>query len=508
MTGPVVVRSLSRRAGVLLHLTSLPGQGPVGDIDAALGCVGPLAEAGVRLWQILPLCPPDSFGSPYSSWSSLSGSPLLIGLESLVEAGLLSSNEIASPPQSSRVDHCDLGLATVWKLPLLERAAQALLADPAHPWHREWEEHSANHPRVSQAGLFFALRTAHGGKQWWDWPPPVRNREPQALEESRSQLRDTIDLWTVLEFFFARQWSNLRAACAHHGIELVGDLPIYVGTDSVDVWANPEYFQLGPDRMPVAVSGCPPDALNDMGQWWGTPLYRWPAHAADEFKWWVRRVERMLQLTDWIRVDHFVGLVNYWSIPVDSEDARSGSWKAAPGEALLHALAGALGPLPMVAEDLGVVSEAVSALRDDLQIPGMTVLQFAFDGAASDNPHHPSNHPSEALCCTGTHDTPTMAAWWDALDANRRSRVLDLLEERGFPLPSPGVAPVRQLVDLCLSSSAAWSILPLQDLLALGPEGRMNTPGTTSGNWTWRLQEGQLHRALEGFAARVVEHKR
>ena len=507
MSDPVIVRSLSRRAGVLLHLTSLAGPGPVGDMDDALACVGPLAEAGVRLWQVLPLCPADSFGSPYSSWSSLSGSPLLIGLQPLIQAGLLSAEELASAPQSRRGGHADFAQATAWKLPLLERAARALIADQEHPWHEDWQDHTAAHPRVSQAGLFFALRRANGGKLWWDWPAAVRNREPVALEESRRRLSDGVDVWTVLEFFFSQQWSTLRESCAENDISLVGDLPIYVGTDSVDVWANPEYFQLGSDRRPLAVSGCPADVLNEMGQWWGTPLYRWSAHAADAFQWWVRRMERMFQLTDWVRIDHFIGLVNYWSIPVGSEDARFGTWQPAPGEALLRALAAALGPLPLVAEDLGVLSDAVVELRDALQVPGMSVLQFGFDGAV-DNPHHPSNHRSAALCCTGTHDTPTLVAWWQGLEEQSRSRVLNLLKERGFASPRVGAAPVSQLIDLCLSSSAAWSITPVQDLLALGPQGRMNTPGTTAGNWTWRLREGQLQAALEGFAARVVEHGR
>jgi len=432
---------------------------------------------------------------------------LLIGLQPLVEAGLLPAAELTSAPRSSRDDHSDFALATDWKLPLLERAARALIADREHPWHEDWRVHTDSHPRVSQAGLFHALRRAHGGKLWWDWPSAVRNREPAALEESRRRLSESVEVWTALEFFFSWQWSKLRESCAEHGIELVGDLPIYVGTDSVDVWANPECFQLGADRRPLAVSGCPADALNDRGQWWGTPLYRWPVHAADAFQWWVRRMERMLQLTDWIRIDHFIGLVNYWSIPIDSEDALSGSWHPAPGEALLSALAAALGSLPLVAEDLGVLSDAVVELRDTLQVPGMSVLQFGFDGAAG-NPHHPGNHRPAALCCTGTHDTPTLVAWWQALDEESRVRVLSLLEERGFPLPAPGAAPVQQLIDLCLSSSAAWAVLPVQDLLALGPEGRMNTPGTTSGNWTWRLRDGQLQGALEGLAARVVEHRR
>lgn len=485
---PAVPAMYPRAAGLLLHITSLPGDGPTGDLDGAYAAIDWMADAGFGAWQVLPLCPPDGGGSPYSSVSSLSGSFDLIGLQPLVDAGLLTSRDRLSPePPIGRIDPA---LVVSWKRPRIAHAASVLAKDTQHPWNDAVRAFADTNPWVRDAALFAALRTTQQGRPWWQWPTPLRRREPSALTEARTGLTKEIDAWIAKEWMFDAQWRDVRAYATARGLRVLGDLPIYVGHDSADAWAARELLQLDADGLARHVAGVPPDAFSELGQRWGNPLYDWPAMAADGFSWWRRRLARAFSQTDAVRLDHFIGFVRYWQVAADAADARGGAWSPGPGLRFFEAIEGALGARAIVAEDLGDVGPDVSAVQEAMGYPGMRVIQFGLDGDPS-NPHRPGNHPVRCLAYTGTHDNDTVLGWWNSLASADRARVRECFHDRHGE-------PVWETMRLALHSPAIWAVLTAQDLLGLGSEARFNVPGTATGNWTWRLRPGALDASLAG----------
>jgi len=431
-----------RGAGVLLHPTSLPGPGPNGRLDAAAyRFVDWLAAAGFRVWQMLPIGPLDPYASPYQPPSACAGGTHLLDPSDPRE------------PQAGEVEAF--------------AAAEAA-------WLDDWTLFAALHARFD--------------RPWPEWPTAERDRDPDALAAARAALADAIDAETRAQWRFARQWAALRSYAAQRGVYLFGDLPIYCALDSADVWAHRDLFAVDDQGRVTAEAGVPPDAFAELGQRWGQPLYDWAAHAAGDWQWWIERVRVQAERFDLLRVDHFRGFAQSWSIPPQAADARAGEWVDGPGRAPFDAIAAALGQLPLIAEDLGTITPDVDALRDELGLPGMRVLQFAFDGG-EDNPHRPEHHPERAVAYTGTHDNNTTLGWWQALDPERAQRARAALGVSGETMPWP-------LMEAAFASPARLVVVPLQDLLGLGGEARMNVPGQQEGNWRWRYAWTDLTGAL------------
>jgi 4-alpha-glucanotransferase len=467
-----------RRAGVLLHLTSLPGLG-------ACGSLGPeahnfsrfLADSGVSVWQMLPVGPTQMGGSPYQTSSVHAGSPRLIGLEPLVERGWL-----AKLPDLS-VDDPDVAklkaLRSSWegfhrRADQGDRDALAAFVEENAYWLRDY-------------ALFRVLREEQGSC-WWKWPPPLRDRDPAALGQARERLGEHIDYIAYEQFVFFSQWQALRRQANGLGIKLFGDMPIFVAHDSAEVWAHPQDFELEEDGRPRVVAGVPPDYFSETGQRWGNPLYRWEQMQADGFRFWLDRVRTQLRLFDMVRVDHFRGFEAHWEIPAHEPHAINGRWVKALGDELFERLHQRFGRLPLIAEDLGVITEQVEALRRKYRLPGMKVLQFAFSGGA-DNPYLPFRHGPDSVVYTGTHDNDTSLGWYAAVDEGTRAYVDAYLGYPSEPMPWP-------LIRCALASRSRLAILPMQDVLGLDGEHRMNVPGTTEGNWVWRFEWGQVDQDL------------
>ena len=492
-----------RELGVLLHPTALPGSPVCGGFGAAAQrWLEALARHGIRVWQVLPLAPPDGTGSPYSSPSSFALNPWFLDAEALVAEGYLAPESLGGLPgqdaQASSGGAVDLGLAE-------RRAAalgEALLAG--------WPEQSAERQRSFAAwcsqqafwledhAAFMELRRQQEGRPWWTWPEPLAQRRRRALEQWRREHGPALQRQRLLQWHADRQWQALRSLAQDLGVRLFGDLPFYVARDSADVWSHRQLFALTPAGELILQSGVPPDYFSATGQLWGTPVYRWWRHRLSRFHWWRQRFRRQWQLADLLRLDHFRALAAYWAVPGADDTAMRGSWRPSPGASLLRKLRrDAGGVLPLVAEDLGVVTADVERLRDRFALPGMKILQFAFDGNP-DNPYLPANIKGERwVVYTGTHDNPTSIGWWQGLDEAARERVTALV---GRPVEAPG----WQLLELGLATSAGLVVAPLQDLLHLDDAARFNTPGTVGGNWTWRLavEPAALEGALKGYGER------
>jgi 4-alpha-glucanotransferase len=487
-----------RSSGLLLHPTALPGPFACGDLGSgAHAFVDFLAGAGQSLWQVLPLGPTGLGDSPYQCFSAFAGNPLLVSPARLAEEGLISRDELARLP-SRIAPATDYGRAHE-----TARAVAWALADRmrGHALRHEFEAFRARTPWLADFASFMALRDAQGGASWSEWPASLRAREPGALAEARRTLAPAIRAHEVMQWAFARQWGVLREHAHARGVRILGDAPIFVAFDSADVWARPELFELDAGGRPTGVAGVPPDYFSATGQLWGNPLYRWEAHAREHFSWWGDRLAWLLDSVDLVRLDHFIGFVRYWDVPPDAPDARGGSWQPGPGEALFHALRQRLRALPIVAEDLGAIDEETAELRESLGLPGMCVLQFAFDGDA-ENPFLPRNHAKNRVVYTGTHDNDTTRGWWErASEAERdtlRAELGAVTDDVAWDLIAAGMGSV-----------AHTFVAPVQDVLSLGSEARFNTPGTAAGNWAWRLAEGQLGPAhAERLRALAAAHGR
>ncbi len=482
-----------RSAGILLHPTSLPGPYGVGDLGpVAFAWVDALTKAKQSWWQVLPLGPPGAGDSPYQCFSALAGNPLLISPDELVKDGLIAPSDLAAADFApGRVDYARVGKFKTW---LLDRAWQAFEHGAAAQLRDRFE-----HFRHDEAGwlddyaLFAALKQSSTGS-WHDWPAPLVRREPVALAEARKSHADAIGREQLAQFLFFRQWDALRQHANARGVKLFGDAPIFVSGDSADVWANPRLFLLDADRRPKVVAGVPPDYFSATGQLWGNPLYDWKAHAAEGFAWWKARMRMALRQVDLVRLDHFRGFEAAWHVPAGDATAVGGAWVPGPGAALFEALRADLGGLPLVAEDLGLISRPVHVLREQFGLPGMYILQFAFGGEV-DFRFLPHNHRQNAVVYTGTHDNDTTAGWWAGADEGTRAFVRKYY-------PHADADPVNAMIRAAWSSVADFALMPLQDALGLGRESRMNVPGVADGNWSWRCTESQITPALiDGLAA-------
>ncbi len=447
-----------RAAGILLHPTSLPSPHGIGDLgEGAFRFIDWLAEAGLTRWQFLPLVPAGPGNSPYATPAALANHPLVVDLRGLVADGLLDAEAIQRPPDFSP-DFADFARVLAFKRPLLEAAADALVSGRVPHLQTEFETFRHEARWADDAAAFLAIRESHGGAPWWTWPAALRDREPSALAAATAELAVPIARHVAAFFFFARQWQAVRAHAALRGVRLIGDVPIYVDRDSVDVWSHRDLFQLTPEGAPIAVAGVPPDFFSTLGQRWGNPLYDWGRLAADGHRWWIERMRRALADADIVRLDHFRGFAAYWEVPADAPDARTGRWVEGPGRRLFDDLAAALGtPLPLIAEDLGVIDDAVVALRDATGLPGMRVLQFAFGGDA-DHPFLPHNYVVNSVVYTATHDNDTTMGWWQATDDRSRDHVRRYLGVHGHDV-------VWDLIRAAFASVAGLAIVPLQDVL-------------------------------------------
>ena len=472
-----------RGSGLLLHITSLPGSPLVGDLGpAAHQFLEVLRDAGQRYWQVLPISPtaPEHDNSPYSGLSAFAGSPLMVSPQLLAAEGLLTKEELASLPQG-RPDRVDYQLAYLHRLRLLRLAYSRFR--PTGDFDRFLDR---NRWWLDDYAMYVALREHFNGADWGSWPEPLRRRDRRELEAWAQRLRDRVGLELFIQYEFFSQWSSLRAHARRLGVRLIGDVPIYVSYDSSDVWSNPSIFKLGRDLRPTYVSGVPPDYFSRTGQLWNTPVYNWDALRRDRYRWWVLRMRHASELFDAVRLDHFRGFAAYWEVPAGERTAVRGRWSKGPGEDLFRAvLAGAPG-LQLIAEDLGYITPDVVELRDRLGIPGTKVLQFAWDGRP-DNPYKPHNYGRNFVVYTGTHDNNTIVGWFyhEASPRSRREamKYMGLSSDRDINWA---------FIRLAMMSVADVSIFPVQDVLGLGPEARMNRPGTVGGNWLWRLPSMEL----------------
>ena len=545
---------LQRSAGILLHPVSLPGSPGTGEIGRhAYRFVDFLAESGATLWQILPLGPTGHGNSPYTAISSFGGNPLLIALDLLEQRGLLPAGTVDDHPDFP-VDRIDYDRVIAWKEPLLRQAARTYLASPAMAEGRaiRWNDATGGDKGAAGTGgaagkapdfdefcsreaywledyaLFVAAKrhfdaqaaaegAAAAGRAAADetggeaqqapdsrwnlyWPKKLALRDPDGLEKWRIFFAEEIEIEKVLQYFFFTQWAELKRYANARGIRLFGDIPIFVAPDSADVWSRPELFLLDEENTPQAVSGVPPDYFSSTGQRWGNPLYDWERHEREDFAWWISRLRKTFELVDIVRIDHFRGFEAYWEIPADSETAVVGRWVKAPGRRFFSRLREELGELPVVAENLGVITPEVEALRRDFGLPGMLVLQFAFDpdgkgGLDTENPFLPHNHTVDAVAYTGTHDNDTSRGWYESRSEDERDVIRRYLGR-------PDGEVVWELIREVFRSVSRYAVVPMQDPLELGSESRMNTPSTVGSNWSWRMRTEHME---PGVAARLRE---
>ncbi len=484
-----------RSSGVLLHPTSLPGVHGIGDLGpGAHRFVDWLAAAGQSLWQVLPLGPTGYGDSPYQCFSAFAGNPLLLSPQRLLEEGLLEPADLADAPMFP-AERVDFGPVIEWKRALHARAAARFHEHGAPARRAEFRAWCESHAHwLDDFALFMALKDAAGGAPWDAWPAPLRGRDPVALAAAREQHARGVFTHRFSQWCFSGQGQGPRAHAQARGIAIMGDAPIFVAYDSAEVWARPELFFLDREGRPTVVAGVPPDYFSDTGQMWGNPLYRWDTMAAEGHAWWIARMRALFETVDRVRLDHFIGFTRYWEVPAGAADARSGRFLPGPGAELFEALERAIGALPIVAEDLGVLTPAVEALRDRFAFPGMKILQFAF-GGETNSAFLPHAFAPNCVAYTGTHDNDTTAGWYAGAAAHERDALRRYLgREVGDP--------AWELIRLGQASTADSFVAPAQDLLSLGGEARMNFPGRPAGNWSWRVREGALDDAL---AARLRE---
>jgi len=492
---PNAENAQKREAGVLLHVTSLPGPFGIGDLGpSACAFIDWMDGAGLRLWQILPINPPGSGNSPYSTFSSFAGNPLLISPDQMVRDGLLDGADLQQDLSfpTSRIDYP--GVET-YKQKLFESAFRNFLRKSDR---KQQAAFAAFCRDQAQAGWlddycrFTAIKAAHDDAPWHEWPRDLRAHDAQALSRWESAHSDAVHFHRFVQFVFFGQWERLKKYAASRGVRLIGDLPIYVSLDSADVWANQELFKLGRAGQPTVVAGVPPDYFSKTGQLWGNPIYRWEVHEQSGFAWWRERLRAAFRTVDVLRLDHFRGFAAYWEVPASHKTARKGRWVKGPGPAFFEAIADAVGHGQIIAEDLGLITPEVVALREQFGLPGMHVLQFAFTPATkgSDypdptNPNLPFNHRENAVVYSGTHDNDTTRGWYESAPEGEQHIARTYLYVDGGLIH-------WDLVRAAFSSVARWAIVPVQDLLGLGADARMNTPGVAEGNWAWRLEPDAL----------------
>ena len=499
-----------RRSGILLHPTSLPGRFGIGELGPeARRFADFLAAAGQGLWQVLPLGPTGYGDSPYQCFSAFAGNPLLVSLDSLVEDGWLDASDLEFPPRFPQ-DVVDYDAVAAFKLPLLDRAF-VRFEKTAEPADRAAFEafREKNAAWLDDYALYMAVKEAQGGAHWTKWEPGIRRREPEAMERWRRQEAGAVQAREFGQYLFFLQWQRLKDHCAGQDIAIMGDIPIFVSGDSADVWSHPELFQLEADGQPSVVAGVPPDYFSATGQLWGNPIYDWDEMARTGYAWWIDRFRAALGLVDLVRLDHFRGFEAYWEIPAGEPTAVKGQWVKGPGAALFEALRDALGELPIVAENLGVITPEVEELRERFGFPGMAILQFAFGRDPEAAKFQPHNYPRNRVVYTGTHDNDTTVGWWTSSGAGDSTRddeeVRDERERALAYLDAAGREIHWAFIRAALSSVAETAIVPLQDVLGLGSEARMNLPGRAHGNWRWRLADGSLTDEIRDCLRRMAE---
>ncbi|NMC14907.1 MAG: 4-alpha-glucanotransferase [Chloroflexi bacterium] len=487
--------NFKRFGGILLHPTSLPSPYGIGDLGSgAFTWIDFLAASGCRLWQVLPLGPTGYGDSPYQSFSTFAGNPYLISPQCLLDEGLLLQDDLQNIPTfpSNRVD---FGNVIPWKLTVLEIAYSRFANSDKPSLHEAFEQFKKEHHEwLDDYTLFMALKEAHQGHPWTHWEKPLRDRLPQAINDARQKHAAAIERQAFSQFIFFRQWNNIRRYAKRNLINIIGDIPIFVAHDSSDVWAHRDLFFLDEKGNPKVVAGVPPDYFSKTGQLWGNPLYNWRNHTKDGYNWWLQRISAALNLVDFIRLDHFRGFAGYWEVPGDAITAEKGRWVKGPGKSFFDAVQRQLGDLPFIAEDLGVITPDVIALRDHFHLPGMRVLQFAFTGE-SENPFLPHHYINQCIAYTGTHDNDTARGWYERVDEKEKNHYRKYLDRDGSQV-------AWDLIRGVWSSVAVFALAPMQDFLNLGNEARMNYPGNPVGNWAWRLEEGMLSTKL---AQRIKE---
>jgi len=504
-TADSLITEMGRRAGVGLHLSSLPGEHGIGDIaDSARTFIDHMVDMNLSVWQFLPLGPTAYGDSPYQPLSAFAGNANLIGLDPLVQLGLLRSAELEPLVELPR-DRVDYGRLVPLKRALLAVAAERFSQRADNGLVSEYEDflHRSVELWLDDYALFRVLKTAHGERPWPEWDRACARREAAALQRVRAKYRDQIERSRITQFLFDRQWRALKAYATGHNVCLFGDMPIYVALDSADAWAHPEMLLIDRDGKPTHVAGVPPDYFSEDGQLWGNPLYDWSYHEQTGFRWWIERTRHAAQQTHIVRIDHFRGFEAYWSIPFGAETAKQGEWVPGPGDALFEALEQALGKLPIVAEDLGVITPEVDALRENHGIPGMVVLQFEVANPDFD----PDSIDRNSVCYTGTHDNDTTLGWFGGNGDDTRTPE-EIEHTRASALTRTGGTAETihwDMIRLAFSSPSTMAIAPMQDFLGLGSAARLNRPGTTRANWRWRMQSKDLDPALMASVAQLVQ---
>ncbi|MDP6801641.1 MAG: 4-alpha-glucanotransferase [Gemmatimonadota bacterium] len=502
-----------RESGVLLHPTSLPGAGGIGTLgEAALAFLSRAAKAGQTVWQVLPLGPTGFGDSPYQCFSAFAGNPLLVSEEGMRAEGLLPEGEArewagGDGGAAARVDYG----AVIGRKAAVLAGAHARFREGAGggEMRRAWEAFRGREAAwLDDYALFAALKEAHGGAAWTEWPVELRDRDAAAVAAAGDRLAESVERVAFAQFLFFRQWDAVRAHARGVGIRVMGDLPIFVAHDSADVWVHRDGFLLDAAGRPTGVAGVPPDYFSETGQLWGNPLYRWDEMAKGGFAWWVERMRSALGLFDVVRIDHFRGFEAHWEVPAGAETAAGGRWVPGPGAALFDALRDALGEVPVVAEDLGFITEEVVELRRRFGFPGMRILQYGFGGDPAENEHAPENHEANSVVYTGTHDNDTIAGWFSGTPDEAARSPEEAATERDALLRRTG-GDGREIhwdaIRVLMESVAETVIVPMQDVLGLGSDARMNRPGVAGGNWGWRMAEGAFG---EAEAARLAEETR
>lgn len=499
------LQEMGRQAGVSIHITSLPGPHGIGDIaDCATAFLDQLVQMDLGVWQILPSGPTAYGDSPYQPLSAFAGNPMFIGLDPLVRAGLLRSSELA-PIEALPHDYVDYGHLIPIKQGLLDMAAERFASKPGAVMARNFTEFQQRHGErwLDDYAMFRVLKTQHGERPWPEWDTAFVHRETSALDKLRQNYRADIEKIEIIQFLFDHQWNQFKARAQDRGICLFGDMPIYIALDSSDAWAHPQRLLLNEDGQPSCVAGVPPDYFSEDGQLWGNPIYDWDYHKQTGYRWWIERIQHASNQTPLVRVDHFRGFESYWSVPYGAATARDGQWVKGPGDDLFNAMHGVMGNLPIVAEDLGVITSAVDQLRENHNLPGMVVLQFEVG-----NPDFDINTVEEnSVCYTGTHDNDTTLGWFIGNGDDTRSEEEIHTQQTNTLIQTGGSAETiaNDMIRLAFSSSAALAVAPMQDYLGFGSNARLNTPGTTQNNWRWRALTEQLNSDLTVSVQKLVQ---
>lgn len=479
----------NRASGILLHPTSLPGPDGIGDLGPeAYRWVDFLDRTGTQFWQVLPLGPTGYGDSPYQCFSAFAGNPYLISATLLLDQNLLSKSDLYDRPNFP-LESVDYGPVIEWKIMILKRSFDRFRSNSHKEMLKEFNTFiESNKDWLEPFSIFMAIKAEFGNGPWNEWPEEFRKRDEKTLNAFIKSHKETIEFQNFLQFIFDKQWQDLRAYAHQKGIRIIGDIPIFVAYDSADVWANKDLFYLDSEGLPTVVAGVPPDYFSETGQLWGNPLYNWEVHKKDNYKWWLKRLESVLNQVDIIRLDHFRGFEAYWEVPFGNETAEEGQWVKGPGHDFFNAIKSQLGELPIIAEDLGVITQGVNQMREDFNLPGMKILQFAF-ASDPDDDFLPHNYPEKCVAYTGTHDNDTTLGWYQSAPEREKDLCRRYLARSGDDIS-------WSMIRVLWRSAADWVVAPMQDFLSLGSWARMNFPGTASGNWGWRMHPDAINEGL------------